>query len=213
MKTRGSLGKSLCAAALAASGLVAATVNAEHADRTSDYRRRSDAARIIAGKNNAAMETVGGLTWVYAVRNGKAVVGVETSSFQAIPIDTKGAVTIPSTLGKYSVAKIGKDAFRDCSGLTEVRIPPSVTSIGSEAFEGCKGLTAVTIPSGVTSIGPGAFKRCSGLKAVIFEGKPPKEVKGALIEKNVLIRYPARHEGEWLPVLEECGFSKREAVK
>ena len=216
--------------------------------------------------------------------------GVEAPSFQAIPIDTQGAVTIPSTLGGRLVTSIGSKAFEDCSGLTSVTIPSSVTSIGDSAFsrcrglksvtipsgvtsigqamfsdcsgltsvtipegvtsigdsafsrcrglksvtipssvtsigygafEDCKGLTSVTIPAGVTNIGWRAFAGCSGLKSVTFEGKPPEGMREAGIDGAALIRYPARYESEWPPVLEKKwwqvlkdGISyKHEAVK
>ena len=32
---------------------------------------------------------------------------------------------------------IGKWAFKDCTGLTQIRIPASVTAIDAAAFEGC----------------------------------------------------------------------------
>ncbi len=66
----------------------------------------------------------------------------------------------------YSVTIIGDNAFKDCSGLTQISIPKSVTSIGASAFYGCTGLTSVTIPNSVTSIGYYAFKDCSGLTSV-----------------------------------------------
>ena len=52
-----------------------------------------------------------------------------------------GDITIPSSIKvndlEYTVKKINKDAFRECSGLTSVTIPNSVTSIGEDAFYGC----------------------------------------------------------------------------
>lgn len=44
-----------------------------------------------------------------------------------------------------SVTSIGRDVFRDCSGLTSLSIPDSVTSIGDNAFDGCSGLTSVKV--------------------------------------------------------------------
>ena len=64
------------------------------------------------------------------------------------------------------MTSIGRGAFRDCTGLTEVTIPNSVTSIGGAAFYGCIGLTSVTIPNSVTSIGHEAFRDCTGLTEV-----------------------------------------------
>ena len=78
-----------------------------------------------------------------------------------------GVITIPERVTyndvTYSVTSIGAWAFRDCSGLTSIKIPASVTSIGSQAFYGCSGLTSIEIPSGVTSIRNYVFVGCSGL--------------------------------------------------
>ena len=76
---------------------------------------------------------------------------------------------VPETLKSVVITggrEIGSNAFRGCSGLTEITIPNSVTSIGSSAFYNCSGLTSIIIPDGVTSIGNSAFSGCSGLKGV-----------------------------------------------
>ncbi|MEI6797040.1 MAG: leucine-rich repeat protein, partial [Methanomassiliicoccales archaeon] len=72
-----------------------------------------------------------------------------------------GSITIPATLGGYSVVAIGDAAFQYGSSLTSVTIPNSVTSIGANAFYSCTKLTSVTIGSGVTAIGTSAFSFCA----------------------------------------------------
>ena len=76
----------------------------------------------------------------------------------------RGVVQIPNEVTydgvTYSVTRIGDEAFRRCSSLTEVTILNGVTSIGDEAFYGCSSLTEVTIPNSVTSIGKNAFYGC-----------------------------------------------------
>ena len=78
-----------------------------------------------------------------------------------------GSVVIPENVtyngNTYSVTSIGRNAFVQCTNLTNIEIPNSVTSIGDHAFEGCSGLTSVTIPNSVTSIGYWAFDGCSSL--------------------------------------------------
>ena len=81
-----------------------------------------------------------------------------------------GNITIPASVDyyslPYSVTRIGKSAFKRCTGLTSVTIPNSVTSIGYLAFSDCSGLTSVTIPNSVTSIEGSTFSGCSGLTSV-----------------------------------------------
>ena len=115
-------------------------------------------------------ETVGGYTWKYEIKGGKAVVDNYYST--AIAPAPTGTLTIPSKLGGKPVTGIGGYALKWCSNMTGVTIPDSVTSIGERAFWYCSGLTDVTIPGRVTSIGESAFLNCVGLKSVTI----PKSV-------------------------------------
>ena len=116
----------------------------------------------------ADTETVNGITWTYTVSNGKASVGGGNSSSPAVPTTTTGSITIPSSLGGYSVTSIGSYAFYKCSSLSNVVIPDGITSIGYVAFRGCSSLASVVIPDGVTSIGNSAFRDCSSLSSVVI---------------------------------------------
>ncbi len=79
---------------------------------------------------------------------------------------TETSVTIEATYEGVAVTKIGDNAFKGCTSLTEIVIPESVTSIGNFAFQDCSGLTAVVIPDSVTSIGNFAFEFCSSMTSV-----------------------------------------------
>ena len=65
-----------------------------------------------------------------------------------------------------SVTSIGGSAFYQCTGLTSIEIPNSVTSIGNYAFYYCNGLISIEIPNSVTSIGEWAFEHCIGLTSI-----------------------------------------------
>ena len=75
-------------------------------------------------------------------------------------------VNIPIEIDGKFVTSIGKEAFFNCTGLTEITIPDSVTSIGECAFSNCTSLTEITIPDSVTSIGERAFSNCTGLAKI-----------------------------------------------
>ena len=114
----------------------------------------------------ALTETVDGLTWTYTVTNGKASVGTGGSNLTALPKTTKGAVSIPDTLGGYAVTTIGDYAFSGCQELTAITIPDGVTSIGEGAFVACSALASVTIPSSVAELGDYAFYSCGSLTSI-----------------------------------------------
>ena len=106
--------------------------------------------------------------------------------------EASGTVVIPALVTyneqSYHVARIGFQAFRNCSALTSVVIPNSVTEIDVSAFQGtglisvvipnsvtkidetafydCTSLTSVTIPNSVTWIGRGAFWGCTALTSI-----------------------------------------------
>ena len=112
------------------------------------------------------------------------------------PGGKSGAYMIPS-----SVTSIEPDAFRGCTGLTEVTIPNSVTTIGDFAFLGCHGLASVTIPNSVTTIGSGAF-HCFDLQSIVVaeENMSYSSSEGVLFnkDKTVLIQYPRRKSGAYV---------------
>ena len=104
----------------------------------------------------------------------------------------KGNVIIPDEIiynnNAYIVTEIGREAFRECTELTNVElpntianigynafyktalkdiiIPNSVTNIDSRAFFECTGLTTIEIPNSVTKIGSYAFCWCYGLTSI-----------------------------------------------
>ena len=68
--------------------------------------------------------------------------------------DYTGMAIVPNCVEyegiEYEVTKIGAEAFEDCCGLTNVKIPESVTEIKNLAFNGCNGLTSIVVDSGNT---------------------------------------------------------------
>lgn len=106
---------------------------------------------------------VDGIEWSYSVSDGKATIQNDEMYASAISSDTKGIITIPSTLDGYPVTSIGASAFIRCHSLTSIMIPNSVTSIGERACSDCDHLTSIIIPDSVVSIGEYAFSSCYNL--------------------------------------------------
>jgi len=88
--------------------------------------------------------------------------------------DITGELIIPKSIDGKPVTTIADGAFRNCTGLTVVRIPASVTNIGKYAFAGCDDLQIVHIGntqpkrnavSGLV-IGDHAFDGCDTLEQI-----------------------------------------------
>ena len=62
--------------------------------------------------------------------------------------------------------RIENDAFRGCTGLTELTIPETLCSIWERAFQDCKKLESVFLPDELSSIGMEAFAGCTALKEI-----------------------------------------------
>ncbi|MBQ1232680.1 MAG: leucine-rich repeat protein [Clostridia bacterium] len=103
--------------------------------------------------------------------NGLPVVGIAKEAFLNCTQITQ--VSIPD-----SVLSIEHDAFRGCAALTEVHIGNAVRSIGASAFRDCVNLSKLAIPDSVTEIDTMAFFNCKGLQWVTF-GSGLTEIGGA----------------------------------
>ena len=111
--------------------------------------------------------TVDGYTWSYRVNNGEArlVAAKDGKHSCAVSPAPTGSIAIPTSLNGVKVTSIGREAFKNCAGLTSVRIPEGATRIEWEAFRNCKDLTSVMIPESVTHIDY-AFLECAELESV-----------------------------------------------
>ena len=94
--------------------------------------------------------------------------GLSYDGFTLIKWKNKSTRSLDMNRGSLlsKITSIGYEAFRRCSGLTNINIPSSVASIEEAAFYGCSSLTNVIIPSSVTNIGKDAFGFCSSLTSI-----------------------------------------------
>ena len=108
----------------------------------------AESSSTVSAQGASSQEYVSG-HYTYEVVDGKAII-TDTDGWLS------GSITIPSTLGGYTVTEIDDSAFYYCS-ITGVTIPNTVKRIGEDAFAWCYKLSALTIGSGVKTIGHSAF--------------------------------------------------------
>ncbi len=78
----------------------------------------------------------------------------------------------------------GASVPRAQGALKSVTMGSSVTSIGKEVFRNCTGLTQVTLGSGVTSIGTLAFYGCTALQRVTCQRSTPATIQSNTFDSN-----------------------------
>ena len=117
----------------------------------------------VGAEENAAsmLVTKGALT--YAIDDDFTIVACDPA------VHLKNC-TLPGIIDGYKVVRIGKDAFKGCTLLTDIKILEETTDIDEGAFSGCTALTKIFIPSSMVSIGEGAFSGCTNLTDVYYAG-------------------------------------------
>ena len=97
--------------------------------------------------------------YTYEVKSGKAII-------TDVNTNISGDITIPASLGGYTVTTIGDRAFYECNRLTGVTVPEGVVEIGEAAFGFCQKLANVSLPTTVKTIADGAFSDCIKLDGI-----------------------------------------------
>ncbi|MDO5558616.1 MAG: leucine-rich repeat domain-containing protein [Oscillospiraceae bacterium] len=93
--------------------------------------------------------------------NGIPVTSIENGAFKNSRLSS---VIIPSV-----VTEVGKEAFKESSGLETVTLSEGLISIGDEAFKWCESLYDITIPGSLKNIGKDAFSDCTQLEDLIIK--------------------------------------------
>ncbi|MBQ7849144.1 MAG: leucine-rich repeat protein [Clostridia bacterium] len=73
-------------------------------------------------------------------------------------------VSVPARIDGKPVVSVGKKAFSQSAGVTEIVLPEGVTEIADSAFWGCGSLERIVLPGSVRKIGESAFWDCRQLK-------------------------------------------------
>ena len=109
-----------------------------------------------------------------------------------------GSVTIPATVSNdgvtYTVARIGSEAFRECTNLESVTLGSKVETIDYCAFYNCSSLSEINLNDQIVSYGAYAFQNCTSLTSVVI-GSKVDEMGGAVFDGCINIKTVEIHEG------------------
>lgn len=151
----------------------------------------------------------------------KTVTTIGNCAFEAASGLT--GIEIPSRF-----SSLGKNMFKDCSGLKKVVLPEETTEIPEGAFINT-GFTELVIPDTVTTIGENAFANCKNIKTLKMskniESVHSNAFKDALIEeyyisnevvtRNSVLGVVASdiHFEEGVKVIKDGAFSSNKHIK
>ena len=100
---------------------------------------------------------------IYKVTEDGALIDTKNNTLLYFPPSFQGTYTVPD-----GIKRICKNAFAECSKLTNIILSSSVSHIEESAFSSCRQLTNFVIPNGVTKIRRRTFSNCTNLNSVIF---------------------------------------------
>ena len=80
-------------------------------------------------------------------------------------------ITSVSYEAKENIDTIENEAFRGCSKLTTIELPPNIQVVSNSLFYDCTALKNISIPSKVTKIDDYAFRNCKNLSVITFDSQ------------------------------------------
>ena len=89
------------------------------------------------------------------------------STVTSIGNNLSGATAMTSVVLPAGLTRIGVNAFKGCTGLTEITLPCDLGS-SSNAFDGCSSLVSISFAEGVTSVLGGGLGRLANLTTMKF---------------------------------------------
>ena len=96
--------------------------------------------------------------------------GLESVTFEEginrIPALFTGAENLKNISIPESATCISKNAFKNCTSITELNLPSSIIHIEEAAFKGCTSLTDIGFSEGLLKIDYETFSGCTALKEV-----------------------------------------------
>ena len=124
-------------------------------------------ANPVPDANGVYTSRLGSYDWRYVLdANGDATL-IGNGDTPCISPKPDGKVEVPAELAGHKVATIGNRAFINCDKMTAITLPDGLVRFsGWGAFKGCSGLKSIDLPPSVKSLGNETFKGCTSLQSV-----------------------------------------------
>lgn len=124
-------------------------------------------ARIVEG---VPLETMNdGVYYLCDTEDMTAKVVRDESHMALTTVNIPSAIHVDGTA--FMVTEVGKYAFRSCSRISTLTLPPSLKVINDYAFYGCQDLREFVIPEACTTIGVCSFMALYNLKSLELPSK------------------------------------------
>ena len=119
---------------------------------------------IVAGSDRNARPFQGCTNIETVTFNSNNVQDAKVTISDNMFVDCKKLTSIDLSNVSLNDEKIGENAFKGCTALSEVKFAANTKAISQNAFSGCTALTAVDLKDKQTqTIGQGAFQNCTSL--------------------------------------------------
>ena len=127
----------------------------------------------------------------YSLHGRRAIVGSNKYGQTADDSTVAGRIVLPDSVtdGKghrRMVWAIGRHAFANCTGITEMVLPRGLEDIGDQAFYGCSALCEINLPQSLKVIYPFAFRGCQRLSIIRVECRKRPAVYDNIFDQYTL---------------------------
>ena len=116
----------------------------------STFRANSSEITLQVATNSTFFQDIEDFAWV-----------------ESCDTNATGTLTIPDAYQGYPVLTIGDEAFKDCTRLEDIILPPSLCVIQAAAFTNCS-ITNFVAPPNLSVIFTSAFQNCDQLERIDF---------------------------------------------
>jgi hypothetical protein len=104
---------------------------------------------------------------------GSAAGQIPANAFSTV----EGKATLKSFVFPKWAASVGDGAFKNCTGLTSIKLDSCLSLVGKESFTNCAGLSSLTLSDCLSIIKPRAFADCISLTGTLMVPNAVRKIR------------------------------------